>query len=81
MVKEGFVERDRASHGRIPLCSLKFRSNMCVCCCGRMFTILFKCSVGKTNTGTELYALLVSFRCKIIPIKVVGFVKKMIAPV
>ena len=62
---EGFVERGRASHGRVPMCSLKFRSNMCVCYCfycGRMFTILFKCLIEKTNTETELYSLLVSFR-------------------
>ena len=66
MVMEGFVERGRASHGRVPMCSLKFRSNTCVCycfCCCRMFTTLFKCLIDKTNTGTELYALLVSFRC------------------
>ena len=64
---EGFVERGQASHGRVPMCSLKFRSNTCVCYCfygGRIFTTLFKCLIDKTNTaGTELYVLLVSFRC------------------
>ena len=30
-VMEGFVGKGRASHGRVPMCSLKFRSNMCVC--------------------------------------------------
>ena len=63
---EGFVGRDRASHGRVPMCSLKFHSNTCVCYCfysGKMFTTLFKCLIDETNTGTELYALLVSFRC------------------
>ena len=58
---EGFVES-----GRVPMCSLKFRSNTCVCycfCCRRMFTTLFKCLIEKTNTETELYALLVTFRC------------------
>ena len=81
MVMEGFVQRGRASQVRVPMCSLKFQTSTCVCCCGRIFTILFKCLIDKTNTGTELYALFVSFRSKIIPIKVVGFVNKTIAPV
>ena len=62
-VMEGFVERGRAS--RVPMCSLKFCSNTCVCYCfycGRIFTTLFECLIDKTNTGSELYALLVSFR-------------------
>ena len=83
MVMEGFVERGRSSQGRVPMCSLKFRSNTCVCYCfycGRMFTILFKCLIDKTNREIELYALLVLFKCLIIHIKLVGFVNKMIAP-
>ena len=83
MVMEGFVERGRSSQGRVPMCSLKFRSNTCVCYCfycGRMFTILFKCLIDKTNREIELYALLVSFKCLIIHIKLVGFVNKTIAP-
>ena len=63
---EGFVERGRASQGRVPMYSPKFRSSKCVCYCfycGIMFTILFKCLIDKTNIRTELYALLVSFRC------------------
>ena len=66
MVMEGFVERGLTSHGRVPMCSVKFRSNTCVCYCfycGRMFTILFICLIDKTNKGIELYTLLVSFRC------------------
>ena len=83
MVMEGFVERGRSSQGRVPMCSLKFRSNTCVCYCfycGRMFTILFKCLIDKTNREIELYALLVLFKCLIIHIKLVGFVNKTIAP-
>ena len=83
MVMEGFVERGRSSQGRVPMCSLKFRSNTCVCYCfycGRMFTILFKCLIDKTNREIELYALLVLFKCLIIHIKLVGFVSKTIAP-
>ena len=48
MVMEGFVERGRVSQGRVPMCSLNFRLNTCVCYCfhcGRMFTILFKCLI------------------------------------
>ena len=59
MVMEAFVERGRASHGRVSMCSHKFRSNTCVCYCfycGRMCTTLFKCLIDKTNTGTALYA-------------------------
>ena len=66
MVREGFVERGRTSHGRVPMCADKFRSNTCVCYCfycSGMFTILFKCIIDKINTGIELYALLLSFRC------------------
>ena len=66
MWMEGFVERGRASHGRVLMCSPKFRLNTCVCYCfhcGRMFTILFKCVMDKTNTEIELHVLLVSFRC------------------
>ena len=54
---EGFVERGRTSHGRVPMCSLKFLSNTCVCYCfycGRMFTILFKCLIEKTNIGRPI---------------------------
>ena len=83
MVMEGFVERGRSSQGRVPMCSLKFRSNTCICYCfycSRMFTILFKCLIDKTNREIELYALLVSFKCLIIHIKLVGFVNKTIAP-
>ena len=66
MVRVCFVEIGRTSHGRVPMCSDKFCSNTCVCYCfycSGMFTILFKCIIDKTNTGIELYALLLSFRC------------------
>ena len=53
-MKEGFVERGQASHGRVPMCSLKFHSYTCVSYCfycGKMFMILFKCLIDKIIQG------------------------------
>ena len=61
-----FVNRGRASHGRVPMCSLQFGSNTCVCYCFdavECLRYLFKCLIDKTNIEIELYTLLVSFRC------------------